>query len=95
MYITSGKCKYHEEYEPEHVYVFTGPCIFTGKPYTVRVPGESMFRLNQGQFVQDACPHMSPGDREFITQGISPEGWDEAFGPLQTEEEERENASTG
>ena len=31
--------------------------------------------------LQDAFPHLSPAEREFIKTGISPEEWEETFGP--------------
>ncbi len=34
-----------------------------------------------GQFAQDAFPHLSADDREFIISGITPEEWAEAFPP--------------
>lgn len=76
-------CTYTEEYEPEHVYVFTGPCKKTGKPYTVRVPGPGLYKYNQGVLIQDAFPNMSREDREFIITGYSPEGWNEIFGGME------------
>lgn len=31
---------------------------------------------NQGVFVQDAFPHLTDNEREFILTGITPEEWD-------------------
>ena len=77
MYI--NRCQHEEIYEPEHAYRFTGPCVVTGKPYTVTIPGPALFRLRQGDYIQDACPMLSPEDREFILTGTSPEGWNQMF----------------
>ncbi len=77
MYI--DQCTYEEMHEPEHAYRFTGPCAVTGKAYTVTIPGPDLFRLRQGVFIQEACPTLSPGDREFVLSGISPEGWEQTF----------------
>jgi len=74
------KCWYKEEHEPEHVYIFTGPCDITGEPYSVVLPAEGLFKYNNGAHVQDAFPKLSREDREFIISGISPKGWRETFG---------------
>ena len=34
----------------------------------------------QGTLVQDAMPHLSPDEREFVMSGITPEEWAETFG---------------
>lgn len=33
-----------------------------------------------GSFIQDAMPHLTADEREFIMTGITPEEWDAAFG---------------
>lgn len=33
------------------------------------------------RFVQEAFPHLSADDREFLKSGITPEEWDEHIGP--------------
>ena len=81
-------CDYKEIYEPEHVYVFTGKCVVTGKPYTVTLPAQGLFNWNQGMSVQKAFPDLSPDDREFIVSGMSPEGWNQVFPPDESEEPE-------
>ena len=74
MYLQQCTCE--EKYEPEHAYVFTGPCIMTGKPHTVTLPAQGLFHYNHGMLVQDAFPNVSAEDREFITSGVGPEGWE-------------------
>jgi hypothetical protein len=32
-----------------------------------------------GTFIQNAMPHLSPDDREFLMTGITPEEWDKHF----------------
>ena len=32
-----------------------------------------------GVLIQDAMPHLTPDEREFIKTGITPEEWDSAF----------------
>jgi len=73
MYLS--KCTYVEEYKPVHVYIFTGDCVVTQEPYTVRLPANGLFFYNQGMLVQNAFPGVSAEDREFITSGVSPKGW--------------------
>ena len=86
MYL--DKCQYKELLNP-HRYEFTGPCVVTGKPYTVTIPDLELFRLRQGVHIQDACITLSADDREFILTGISPEGWDQMFN-IEEEEENDE-----
>lgn len=74
-YFLSKACTYEELYEPEHLYRFTGPCIVTGKTYSVDVPAPDLYKYHQGAFIQNAFPGMLSGDREWLMSGISPEGW--------------------
>lgn len=41
---------------------------------------EQMENFLNGTKVQDAFPHLSADDREFILSGITPEEWNEVFG---------------
>ena len=89
MYI--DKCKYKEEYDSdgEHFYVFTGPCMMTGKDHTVKVHGPSLFKWrNSSKPIQAALPDLSAGDREFLITGTSPDGWDKMFGTFHGEGQE-------
>lgn len=80
MRYANSCCTYEEEFKDGvHVYIFTGKCIKTGKPYSVRVPGPGLYKYNQGAYIQDAFPEMSADDREFLMSGLSPEGWALAF----------------
>lgn len=45
-------------------------------------------RGDDTRFVQDAFPHLSADDREFLVSGTIPEEWDELF-----PEEEEDRAS--
>ena len=67
-------CTYTEAYEPEHTYTFTGPCVKTGKPYTVTIPANELWELNQGGLIQ-CLKSLNADDREFVKSGHSPEGW--------------------
>ena len=35
---------------------------------------------DEKRFVQNAFPHLSADDREFLVSGITPEEWNDAFG---------------
>jgi hypothetical protein len=58
----------------------TGPCVVTGKPYSVIVSEESARSyFDRGAKVQDAFPELSREVREFLISGTSPEGWKQLF----------------
>lgn len=78
MYYADNHCHYEEKLNP-HVYVFTGRCLITVKPYTVTVPAEGLYQYRQGVHIQKALPDLSAEDREFLMTGLSPEGWDLMF----------------
>ena len=80
MRYADSHCEYVENYKPEHTYTFTGPCVVTGKPYSVTVPGDELYAYRRGAYIQDAMPSVSKDDREFLMSGMSPEGWNETFG---------------
>lgn len=79
MYYADSRCTVTERRDP-HVYVFTGPCLATGKTYSVTVPAAELFAYRAGAMIQDALVSVSAEDREFLMSGFSPEGWDETFG---------------
>jgi hypothetical protein len=81
MRYADAKCEYVERYENgNHTYLFSGPCVVTGKTVTVEVPAEGLFQYRQGAYIQDAFPNLSVDEREFLMSGISPEGWKLMFG---------------
>jgi len=80
MRFADSHCTYTEQYQPQHTYTFTGRCVVTGKPHSVTLPAEGLFRYRQGAYIQDALPELSTGDREFLISGFSPEGWKQMFG---------------
>ena len=80
MRYADSHCEYVESYKPKHTYIFTGPCVITGKPYSVTVPGDELYAYRRGAYIQDAMPSVSKDDREFLMSGMSPEGWNETFG---------------
>jgi len=94
-YALSDACTYTEQYEPEHTYTFTGPCLKTGKPYSVTVPGAGLFQYNKGVKIQAAFPNLSAEDREFLISGYSPEGWKMVFGNEEDEDESSDVSNGG
>jgi len=77
----SGKLKHGATYTDDGQYVtVSGNCVFSGEPYTVRVPSDNFYGwLNGGMFIQDAFPYIPAEDREFLLSGISPAGWEFMF----------------
>lgn len=43
------------------------------------VTPEQIELWEEGMHIQDAAPHLSDADREFLMTGITAEEWDEAF----------------
>ena len=76
MLYADRKCAYTEGFKKNvHTYTFTGPCVVTGKPYSVTVLGHELYAYRQGAKLQDAFVSLSAEDREFLLTGVSPEGW--------------------
>lgn len=69
-----SRCTYIEAVNP-HRYIYTGPCYYTGLPYTVTIPAEELFAYREGALAQDAFKSLSKGDREFLISGTTPAGW--------------------
>jgi len=49
---------------------------------------EQVERWKNGEHIQNAMPHLSEADREFIISGIDGDEWDELFGEPEDEEEQ-------
>lgn len=62
------------------------PCIVTGKPYSVTAPYAGWKAWRAGELIQNALPELSKDDREFLTSGTSPAGWDLLFPEERNEE---------
>jgi hypothetical protein len=43
-----------------------------------------------GRLIQDIMPNISPGEREFLITGITPEQWDNMFGHFREALEEKD-----
>ncbi len=77
LFYANNFCKYRETHD---FYIFSGLCVITKKPYSVKVPKEALYKYNQGALIQEAMPTVSKDDREFLISGYSPEGWKQVFG---------------
>jgi len=52
------------------------------------VTREQLISWEKGELVQDAMPHLTPDERQFIISGISPYEWRFKFGDRSDEEEQ-------
>ena len=80
MYYMNTHCTYTEDYaDGVHTYTFSGPCVETGKTYTVKVKGTELYQCNgRGEGIM-ALVSTNADDREFLMSGHSPEGWNLLF----------------
>ena len=65
--------------------------MLTGKTATIEIPGVTHDMITQwegGAIIQDVMPDVSPGHREFIMTGITPEEWNSRFPPEEEEDSE-------
>ena len=46
----------------------------------IDVEPEQLAAWEGGMLIQEAMPHLSADDREFIMTGVTPKEWDEQFG---------------
>ena len=62
--------------------LITRQSLISGNINTMSLPitEEQYNAWEQGTLVQDAMPHLSPDEREFIMTGITPEEWADNFG---------------
>lgn len=61
--------------------LITRTSMFTRKVHTQDLPvtEEQVRRYEQGELLQNAFPHLSPADREFIKTGVTQEEWEAVF----------------
>lgn len=60
----------------------TKSSLITGVEHTrsIDVEPEQLEAWENGMLIQEAMPHLSTDDREFIMTGITPEEWDAEYG---------------
>jgi len=85
MRYADNYCTYEEKYEPEHVYIYTGPCVVTKELQTVTIPAKELYQYRKGKSIQLAMPSLSRSDREFLISGMSTKAWGRTFGPAAQE----------
>lgn len=58
----------------------------TGKEHTLEIPvtEEQIMRWRNGELIQNAMPHLTADQREFLMTGATPYEWEEMFGPQDT-----------
>lgn len=74
------KLNHHQVHsEPDNgcMVIVSGKCTVTGKDHSITANIHQLMAWKEGIHAQVAFPYMSPGDREFLISGCSPEGWDE------------------
>lgn len=66
--------------------------MLTGKTNTMDldITQNQLDRFNNGMLIQNAFPHLTPGEREFILNGITPEEWVEYFGDGSDDDDEED-----
>lgn len=96
LFYAKNCCNMRVETDPigQTFIVFEGPCFYTGQPYQVKVLPAELEAYNKGAYIQEAFARLSPGDREFLQTGYSPQGWDEAFKYLEEDEEDEDEHAT-
>lgn len=57
---------------------FSKPVVYNEMEIDVTV--EQLVAWDNGALIQDAMPHISNEEREFIMTGITPQKWEEKFG---------------
>jgi hypothetical protein len=67
-------------YERDGRIRFSGPCVVTGKLFSVVVSQQGAHNyFEENALAQDAFPELSHEEREFLISGVSPEGWRQLF----------------
>jgi hypothetical protein len=63
-------------YERDGMVRLSGPCVITGKMFSVVVSREGGRKYFEDcVLAQEAFPELSTPEREFLISGVSPEGW--------------------
>ena len=52
----------------------------------INVTPEQIERWERGMLIQDAMPHLTADEREFIKTGITKEEWDDKFGSSEEDD---------
>ena len=70
--------------------LITRKSAFTNNVHTmdINVTQEQLSAWESGTLIQNAMPHLSADEREFIMTGITPQEWEDAFGGSEDEDED-------
>lgn len=72
----------------------TSPLTGVTRTKDIDVTIEQILAWQEGELIQNAMPHLSADDREFVKTGITGEEWDQLFGGAEEiEQEEAERTS--
>lgn len=55
---------------------------FSGQINEMELPitEADLIRWQNGELIQDVFPHLTPDEREFLMNGVTPEEWNVVFG---------------
>ena len=69
--------------------LITRKSAFTNNVHTmdINVTQEQLSAWESGTLIQNAMPHLSADEREFIISGITPQEWEDAFGGSDDEDD--------
>lgn len=69
--------------------LITRKSAFTNNVHTmdINVTQEQLSAWENGTLIQNAMPHLSADEREFIMTGITPQEWEDAFGGSEDEDD--------
>ena len=54
-------------------------CTVKEKLYEITVPVKKIQEWQSGAYIQNVFPNLTPGERDFIKLGITPDEWDMIF----------------
>ena len=82
-YLDTKSVRYTEVYDPEHLYIFSGPCVLTGEPYSVEVKGKELHQMREKDCILQ-LKSLDTDQREFLLTGVTPAGWARLTGSFAT-----------
>tara|TARA_R110002126_G_scaffold159053_3_gene306378 strand:+ start:3375 stop:3617 length:243 start_codon:yes stop_codon:yes gene_type:complete len=59
--------------------VYSKICTVKEELYEITVPVKKIQEWQEGGLIQNVFPNLTPGERDFIKLGITPDEWDEVF----------------
>lgn len=75
----------------------TRKSVVSGLEHTVEMditPQQLRLVESRAMLIQDAVPHLSPSEREFLMTGITEDEWDATFGGMMDEDADDSDGST-